>query len=136
MIYTNLFEIQKMVSLQNFHFKDTKLLSNYHDHLENNLQFLLVSYQMDSFWLFQFFLQTLNHCSALFLSFEKSWINAFCTFALRVSFFAVLGILSISLFLWLKWTARCTLSNTCPLFAITLQLSRYLKIVYRQSTCW
>ena len=50
--------------------------------------------------------------------------------------FAMLGILSTALFIWLKSTARCTLSNTCPLFAITFPLNRYLNSVYRQSTCW
>ena len=68
--------------------------------------------------------------------FWKELNKCFSYFFLKSFFFAMLGILSLPLFLWLKSTARCTLSNTCPLFAITFPLNRYLNSVYRQSTCW
>ena len=68
--------------------------------------------------------------------FWKELNKCFLYFFLKSLFFAVLGILSTPLILWLKSTARCTLSNTCPLFAITFPWNRYLKSVYRQSTCW
>ena len=58
----------------------------------------------------------------------------FCTFSSRV-FFAMLGILSTPLFWWSKWTALCTLSRNCPLLTKILSLNRYLKSVFRQSTC-
>ena len=61
--------------------------------------------------------------------FWKELNNCFLYFFLKSLFFAILGILSTPLFLWLKSTARCTLSNTCPLFAITFLLNRYLKSV-------
>ena len=66
--------------------------------------------------------------------FGKELNCCFLYFFFRSLFFAMLGILSTLLFLWLKSTACCTLSNTCPLFAITFPLNRYLKNVYRQST--
>ena len=68
--------------------------------------------------------------------FWKELNKCVLNFFLKSLFFAMLGILFTSLFLWLKSTASCTLSNTCPLFAITLPLNRYLNSVYRQSTCW
>ena len=66
----------------------------------------------------------------------KELNRCFLYFFLNSLFYAMLGILSTPLFLWLKSTARCTLSNTCPLFTITFPLNRYLNSVYRQSTCW
>ena len=68
--------------------------------------------------------------------FRKELNKCFSYFFLKSLFFAMLGILSTPLFLWLKSTARCTLSNICPLFEIIFPLNRYLKSVYRQSTCW
>ena len=69
-------------------------------------------------------------------AFWKELNKCFLYFCLKSLFFAMLGILTTPLFLWLKSTARCTLSNTCPLFAIAFPQNRYLKRVYRQSTCW
>ena len=68
--------------------------------------------------------------------FWKELNKCFLKFFLESLFFAMLGILSNPLLLWLKSTARCRLSNTCPLFAITSPLNRNLHSVYRQSTCW
>ena len=50
-------------------------------------------------------------------------------------FFAMLGILFTPLFWWLKWTALCRLPKSCPLLTTISPLKRYLKSVYRQSTC-
>ena len=68
--------------------------------------------------------------------FWKELNKCFLNFVRNSLFFATLGILSTPLFLWLKSTARCTLSNTCAIFATTFPRNRYLNIVYRQSTCW
>ena len=57
-------------------------------------------------------------------------------FFLKNLFFAMLGILSTPLCCWLKWTALCKLSKSCPLLRTILPLKRYLKSVYRQSTYW
>ena len=70
------------------------------------------------------------------LVFWKELNKCFSYFFLKRLFFAMRGILSTPLLLWLKSTARSTLSNTCPLFAINFPLNRYLNSVYRQSTCW
>ena len=68
--------------------------------------------------------------------FWKELNKCFLYFFLKSLFFAMLGVLSTPLILWLKSTAWCTLSNTCPLFGITISLNRYLNSVYRQPTCW
>ena len=51
-------------------------------------------------------------------------------------FFWTLGILSTPLFWWLKWTTHCTISNSYLLLTTISPPKRYLKSVYRQSTCW
>ena len=59
----------------------------------------------------------------------KELNKCFLYFFLKCLFFAMLGILSFPLFLWLKSTARWTLSNTGPFFAIFFPLNRYLNNV-------
>ena len=85
LIYTNLFGIQKMVSLQKVFYKDTKLPLPWPSR-KGATFFISSNSNLVFFWLFQFFLQTLIHWSALFLFFERTWIIAFCTFSSRVSF--------------------------------------------------
>ena len=70
------------------------------------------------------------------LVFWKELNKCFLYFFLRSLCFAMLGILSTPLFCWLKWTALCKLSKSCPLLTTILPLKQYLKKVYRQSTCW
>ena len=116
-----------------------KLLSwyyNYHNHLGNCPQFF-------------------NHSSACFVCLTSSILSAktdlldsvdfvvwkelkktFVYFFLKKLFFAMLGILSIPLFLWLKYTALYTSSETWPLLTTIIPLNRYLNTVLGQSTCW
>ena len=68
--------------------------------------------------------------------FWKELNKCFLYFFLKSLFFAMLGILSTPPFCWLNWTALCNLSKKCPLLITILTLKRYLKNVYRQSTCW
>ena len=68
--------------------------------------------------------------------FWKELKNCFLYFFLKGLFFAMSGILYTPLFCWLKWTALCKSSKTCPLLITFLPLKRYLKSVYRQSACW
>ena len=71
----------------------------------------------------------------VYLVFWKELNKCFFNLFLKSLFFAMLGILSTPLFCWLKWTALCKLSKSCPLLRTILSLKRYLKSVYRQSTC-
>ena len=70
------------------------------------------------------------------LVFRKELNNYFLYSFLKSFFSAMLGILSTPLFCWLKWTALCKLSKNCQFLTAILPLRRYLKKVYRQSTCW
>ena len=61
------------------------------------------------------------------LVFWKELNKCFLYFFLKSLFFAMLGIPSTPLFCWLKWTALCKLSKSCPLLTKILPLRWYLK---------
>ena len=64
-------------------------------------------------------------------------IKAFCTSSSRV-FFGMLGNLSILLFIWLKQTALCKITNLAALVKIISKnvMNGYLKRLKRESRCW
>ena len=109
---------------------------NYHDHQENNLLFFLSSNSNLAILIFSILSANTEPLVGVFFVFWKELNKCFLNFFLKSLFFAMLGILSTPLILWLKSTSRRTLSNTCPLFAVFFPLNRCLNSVYRHSTCW
>ena len=115
--YTNLFGIQKTVSLKKICFKrllvylpwPSRKQSTFFISSNSNLVFLtclILSANTDPL-------------NCVVLVFRKELNNWFLYFFVKSLFFAMLGILSTPPFCWLKWTALCKLSKIYPLL-ITL----------------
>ena len=128
LIYTNLLGIRKMVSLQRFYFKNTKLLSKIPRPSRKQSTIFVSSSSNLVFLTFSIISANTEPLVCVVFVFWKDLNKCFLYFFLK-SLFAMLGVLSTPLFLWLKSTARSMLSNTCPLFAITFPLNRYLNNV-------
>ena len=129
-------EFRKWLVYKDFILKDTKLLSKLPWPSEKQSSIFISSSSNLVFLTFSILSASTDPPVCVDLLFWKELNKCFLNFFRKSLFSAMLGILSTPLFLWLKSTARCTLSNTCTLFAITFPLNRYLKNVYRQSTCW
>ena len=129
-------EFRKWLVYKDFISKDTKLLSKLPCPSKRQSTILIKSNSNLVFLTFSILSANTEPLVCVVFVFWKELNKCFLYLFLKSLFFAMLGILSTPLFLWLKSTARCTLSNTCPVFAITFPLNRYLKSVYRQSTCW
>ena len=127
---------KKWLVCKDFILKDTKLLSKLPWPSKKQSTILIKSNSNLVFLAFSMLSANTDSPVCVDLVFWKELNKSFLNFFLKSLFFAMLGILSTPLFLWLKSTARCTLSNTGPLFAIIFPLNRYLNSVYRQSTCW
>ena len=129
-------EFRKRLVCKDFILKDTKLLSKLPWPSRKQSTIFISSNSNLVFSTFSILSANTEPLVCVVFVFWKELNKCFLYFFLKSLFFAMLGILSTPLFLWLKSTVRCTLSNTCPLFAITFPLNRNLKRVYRQSTCW
>ena len=129
-------EFRKWLVYKDFILKDTKLLSKLPFSSRKQSTIFISSSSNLVFLTFLILSAKTEPLVCVVFVFWKELNNCFLYFFLKSLFFAMLGILSNPLFLWLKSTARCTLSNTCPLFAITFPLNRYLNNMKRQSTCW
>ena len=129
-------EFRKWLVYKDLILKDTKLLSELPWPLTKQSTIFISSNSKLVFLTFSNLFANPEPLVCVVFVFWKELNECFLYFFLKSFFFAMLGILSTPLFLWLKSTARCTLSNTCPFFATTFPLKRYLKSVYRQSTCW
>ena len=129
-------EFRKWLVYKDIILKDTKLLSKIPWPSRKQSTIFISSNSNLVFLNFSILSANTEPLVCVVFVFWKELNKSFLYFFLKSLFFAMLGILSPPLFLWLKSTARCTLSNTFPLFAITFPLNRYSKSVYRQSTCW
>ena len=129
-------EFKEWLIYQDFVLKDTELLSKLPCPSRKQSTIFLSSNSNFVFLNFSILSANTDSLVWVYFVFWKELNNCFLNFFRKSLFFATLGILSTPLFLWLKSTARCTLPNTCPLFAITFPLNRHLKCVYRQFTCW
>ena len=136
LIYTNLFEFRKWLVYKDSVLRDTKLPSKLPWPSRKQSTIFISSSSNLVFLTFSILSANTEPLVCVVFVLWKELNKCFLYFFLKSLFFAMLGILSTPLFLWLKSTARSTLSNTCPLFAITFPLNRYLNSVYRQSTCW
>ena len=126
---------KKNVSYKDFILKNTKLLSYLPWPSRRQSTIFITSNSNLDFLTFSILSAKTEPLFSVVFVFWKELNNYFLIFFLKSLFFAMLGILSTPLFLWLKSTALCTLSNFCPLFAITFPLNRDWNSVYRQSTC-
>ena len=129
-------EFRKGLVYKHFILKDTKLLSKLPWPSRKQSTIFISSSSHLVFLTFSILSANTEPLVYVVFIIWKELNKCFLYFFLKTFFFAILGILSTPLFLWLKSTARCTLSNTCPLFAIPFPLNRYLNSVYRQSTYW
>ena len=125
----NSLEFRKWLVYKDFILKDTKLLSKLPWPSRKQSTIFISSSSNLVFLTFSILSAKTEPLVCVVFVFWKELHKCFLYFFLKSLFFAMLGILSTPLFLWLKWTARCTLSNTCPLFAITFPLNRYLNNV-------
>ena len=126
-------EFKKWLAYQDFILKDTKLL----------VKLAWPSRKESTIFISSFLNLVLLTCSFLSgktdplvcvdLVFWKELNNCFLYFFLESLVFAMLGILSTPQFWWLKWTALCKLSKSCPLLRRILPLKWYLQSVYKQS---
>ena len=129
-------EFIKWLAYKDFMLKDTKLLAQLP--WPSRKQFTIFISSISNLVLLTCSILSANTDPLICVSsvFWKELNKCFLYFFLKSLFFAMLGILSTPLFCWLKWTALCKLSKSCPLLTTILPLTRYLKSVYRQSTCW
>ena len=126
----------KMVNLQRFFLKDTKLLlklpwpskkqSTIFISFNSNLVFL-------SCWILS---AKTDFLLCVDLVFWTELNKYFLYFFLKSHLFAMLGILSTPLCWWLKLAVLCTLSKSLPLLTTILPLNPFLKSVSGQCLCW
>ena len=117
-------EFRKWFVYKEFILKDTKLLlqlpcsskkqSTYCISSNSNLDFLTCSILSAN----------TDPLVCVDLVFWKQLNKSFLYFFLNSLFFAMLGILSTLLFCWLKWSALCKLSKSCPLLKTLSPLKR------------
>ena len=117
-IHTSL-EFRKWLVYKDLTLKDTKLLSKLPWPSKKQSTYLISSISNLVFLTFWILSANTEPLVGVVFVFWRELNNCFLYFFLRSLFFAMLDILSTPLFLWLKSTARCTLSNACPLIAIT-----------------
>ena len=129
-------EFRKWLVYKDLILKDTKLLSKLPWPSRKRSTIFISSNSKLFFLTFSFLSANTEPLVCVVFVFWKELNKCFGYCFLKSLFFAMLGILSTSLFLWLKSTALCTLSNTYPFLAKTFPLNRYLNSLYRQSTCW
>ena len=129
-------EFRKWLVYKDLILKDTKITIKITMTIKKTIYNFISSNSNIVFLTFSILFANTEPLVCVVLVFWKELKKCFLYLFLKSLFFAMLGILSIPLFLWLKSIARCTLSNTCPLFSITFPLNRYWNSVYRQSTCW
>ena len=128
LIYTKIFGVQKMVSLQSTSIVIMIIWKKY--------TIFIISNSNLSFSTCSILCAETGPLVRVDLVVWKELTKWFLYFLLKILYFATLGFLSTPLFRWLKWTALCTISKSCPVLTIILPLKRFLKSVYRQSTCW
>ena len=126
-------EFKKRLVYKDFILKDTKLLVKLPRPSRKHSTFFISTNSSLLFLNCSILSAKTDSLVCIDLVFWKELNKCFLYFFLKTLFFPMLGVLSTPLFWWLNWTALCTLSKSFPFF---LPLQRYLRSVYRQSTCW
>ena len=113
------YEFRKWLVYKDFILKDTKLLSNLPWPSRKQSTVFISSNSNLIFLTFSILSAKTEPLVCVVFVFWKELNKCFLNFFLNSLFFAMLGILTTPLSLWLESTARCTLSNICSLFEIT-----------------